>query len=66
LFDRGLCLPSGSNLSTADLDRVVGVLRAAKPKRLRRSGQRPVTDLIREIRVIRGKWVWVRTQAAWR
>jgi pyridoxal phosphate-dependent aminotransferase EpsN len=27
LFDRGLCLPSGSNLSTADLDRVVEVVR---------------------------------------
>jgi pyridoxal phosphate-dependent aminotransferase EpsN len=27
LFDRGLCLPSGSNLSTADLDRVVDVVR---------------------------------------
>jgi pyridoxal phosphate-dependent aminotransferase EpsN len=27
LFDRGLCLPSGSNLSTADLDRVIEVVR---------------------------------------
>jgi dTDP-4-amino-4,6-dideoxygalactose transaminase len=27
LFDRGLCLPSGSNLSTTDLDRVVEVTR---------------------------------------
>ena len=27
LFDRGLCLPSGSNLSTTDLDRVVEVVR---------------------------------------
>lgn len=24
LFDQGLCLPSGSNLTTADLERVVG------------------------------------------
>jgi dTDP-4-amino-4,6-dideoxygalactose transaminase len=27
LFDRGLCLPSGSNLTTVDLDRVVEVVR---------------------------------------
>jgi len=27
LFERGLCLPSGSNLSEADLARVVGVIR---------------------------------------
>ncbi len=27
LFERGLCLPSGSNLATADLDRVVAVVR---------------------------------------
>jgi len=27
LFDHGLCLPSGSNLSTADLDRVIEVIR---------------------------------------
>jgi dTDP-4-amino-4,6-dideoxygalactose transaminase len=26
LFDHGLCLPSGSNLSTADFDRIVQVL----------------------------------------
>ena len=29
IFDRGLCLPSGSNLSDADLGRVVEVVRAA-------------------------------------
>ena len=29
LFARGLCLPSGSNLSEADLERVVGVIRRA-------------------------------------
>lgn len=27
LFDRGLCLPSGSNLTPADLDRVIAVVR---------------------------------------
>lgn len=27
LFDRGLCLPSGSNLTSVDLDRVIAVLR---------------------------------------
>ena len=27
LFERGLCLPSGSNLSREDLDRVVGVIK---------------------------------------
>jgi pyridoxal phosphate-dependent aminotransferase EpsN len=27
LFDRGLCLPSGSNLTTADLGRVIDVVR---------------------------------------
>ena len=36
LFDRGLCLPSGSNLTTSDLDRVVEVVRKtfekAKPE----------------------------------
>ena len=30
LFDRGLCLPSGSNLSEADLERVVGVIRGVR------------------------------------
>jgi dTDP-4-amino-4,6-dideoxygalactose transaminase len=28
LFTRGLCLPSGSNLSTADLERVAGAVRS--------------------------------------
>jgi dTDP-4-amino-4,6-dideoxygalactose transaminase len=28
LFDRGLCLPSGSNLTTADLDRVITVVKS--------------------------------------
>jgi len=28
IFDRGLCLPSGSNLSGSDLERVVGTIRA--------------------------------------
>ena len=27
LFERGLCLPSGSNLSNGDLDRVIGVIK---------------------------------------
>ncbi|HET9439266.1 MAG TPA: DegT/DnrJ/EryC1/StrS family aminotransferase, partial [Longimicrobiales bacterium] len=27
LFERGLCLPSGSNLSDADLERVIAVIR---------------------------------------
>jgi len=27
LFERGLCLPSGSNLTTDDLERVVDVIR---------------------------------------
>jgi hypothetical protein len=27
LFDRGLCLPSGSSLAPADLDRVVATIR---------------------------------------
>lgn len=29
LFERGLCLPSGSNLSRGNLERVVGIVRAA-------------------------------------
>jgi pyridoxal phosphate-dependent aminotransferase EpsN len=29
LFDHGLCLPSGSNLITSDLDRVIDVVRKA-------------------------------------
>ena len=33
LFDRGLCLPSSSNLTTADLDRVVDVVRRTFEKR---------------------------------
>jgi len=28
LFDRGLCLPSGSNLTTNDLERVVAIVQA--------------------------------------
>ena len=27
LFERGLCLPSGSSMSDADLERVIGILR---------------------------------------
>ncbi len=42
LFQRGLCLPSGSNLDDADLDRVVRVIRrrvdAARPGRASRGG----------------------------
>ena len=30
LFDHGLCLPSGSNLTTADLERVVGIIRSLR------------------------------------
>lgn len=30
LFDRGLCLPSGSNLTETDLARVVGVVRSLR------------------------------------
>jgi dTDP-4-amino-4,6-dideoxygalactose transaminase len=30
LFDRGLCLPSGSNLTTADLDRVIAIVKALR------------------------------------
>ena len=33
LFERGLCLPSGSNLSTADLDRVIDAVRRVWTKR---------------------------------
>ncbi len=33
LFDQGLCLPSGSNLSTSDLDRVIEVFRHAWKER---------------------------------
>ncbi|MGD8698404.1 MAG: aminotransferase class I/II-fold pyridoxal phosphate-dependent enzyme [Gemmatimonadales bacterium] len=32
LFERGLCLPSGSNLSTRDLERVVDVIHAGAPR----------------------------------
>lgn len=31
LFDKGLCLPSGSNLSKADLGRVVNIIRKVNP-----------------------------------
>ena len=27
LFDRGLCLPSGSNLNTGDLERIVSIIK---------------------------------------
>jgi dTDP-4-amino-4,6-dideoxygalactose transaminase len=33
LFDRGLCLPSGSNLTTNDLDRVIAVVRCNQSNR---------------------------------
>ena len=33
LFDHGLCLPSGSNLVTADLDRVIDVIRQVYARR---------------------------------
>ncbi len=33
LFERGLCLPSGSNLQPADLERVVAAVRAAAKRR---------------------------------
>ena len=29
LFDKGLCLPSGSNLAERDLERIVGIVRAS-------------------------------------
>ena len=29
IFERGLCLPSGSNLSQADLERICGLIVAA-------------------------------------
>jgi pyridoxal phosphate-dependent aminotransferase EpsN len=32
LFERGLCLPSGSNLSAGDLERVVDVIHAGAPR----------------------------------
>jgi pyridoxal phosphate-dependent aminotransferase EpsN len=42
LFTRGLCLPSGSNLTASDLERVVGVIRrAAAGVRDRHPGWRP-------------------------
>jgi len=34
IFRHGLCLPSGSNLSAADLSRIVGVIRRASDRRL--------------------------------
>ncbi len=34
LFERGLCLPSGSNLSNEDLDRVIGVIKRIISKAL--------------------------------
>jgi dTDP-4-amino-4,6-dideoxygalactose transaminase len=33
LFDRGLCLPSGSNLTDGDLDRVIEIVRAQRGRR---------------------------------
>ncbi len=36
LFERGLCLPSGSAMTSADLDRVIEVIRAV-PERVRRT-----------------------------
>lgn len=39
LFQRGLCLPSGSNLLSHDLDRVASIVaRCAQPNRRRRAG----------------------------
>jgi dTDP-4-amino-4,6-dideoxygalactose transaminase len=32
LFERGLCLPSGSNLNTMDLERIVDVIHAGAPR----------------------------------
>jgi dTDP-4-amino-4,6-dideoxygalactose transaminase len=37
LFERGLCLPSGSAMSEHDLERVVGVVRAIHHGRPRMS-----------------------------
>jgi dTDP-4-amino-4,6-dideoxygalactose transaminase len=34
VFDRGLCLPSGSNLTTNDLDRVIAVVRRSAAQRV--------------------------------
>ena len=30
LFDRGLCLPSGSSLTDGDLERIAGVIRGCR------------------------------------
>ncbi len=39
LFARGLCLPSGSNLSESDQDRVIGIVRRAFRARSAREGE---------------------------
>jgi pyridoxal phosphate-dependent aminotransferase EpsN len=39
LFTRGLCLPSGSNLTEADLERVAGAIRAVHQRSVRGAGQ---------------------------
>jgi pyridoxal phosphate-dependent aminotransferase EpsN len=43
LFERGLCLPSGSNLTAADLERVAAIVEAQHPSR--RPVDRPATPL---------------------
>ena len=41
LFEQGLCLPSGSALTDADLDRVVALVHEAVTARIRARGARP-------------------------
>ena len=40
LFNRGLCLPSGNNLTEGDLERIVGLFRAAPKCECRGKAQR--------------------------
>ncbi len=38
LFEAGVCLPSGSNLTDADIDRVIDLLRRALAREAQREG----------------------------
>jgi dTDP-4-amino-4,6-dideoxygalactose transaminase len=49
LFDRGLCLPSGSNLSTADLDQVSELVASAIAGRSSGARRQPASESPREV-----------------
>ena len=56
IFERGLCLPSGSSLTDAEVDRIVELVRAVPPTRTgSRTGTQARPDYGRTWRQVRAE-----------